>query len=203
MAFTDDGWRRAADLAEDDVIGLLIRQHARMRELFAAVRTTTGPEQARAFDEVRLLLAVHETAEEEVLRPISERIVGPDVVAERNREEKDAAKALSHLERLGLDDTEFAGSFEAFEATVARHAAAEEAEEFAKVLDEVSEAERKVLGRRLLAVEQVAPTHPHPTLSEASTWTHATVGPFVALVDRVRDALSRDPEEYRESGPTP
>ena len=44
------------------------------------------------------------------------------------------------------------------------------------------------LGRAVRAVQRVGPTHPHPAIagSPAAQWT---VGPFVALLDRARDAL--------------
>jgi hypothetical protein len=57
------------------------------------------------------------------------------------------------------------------------------------VLDAFDEDERRNLGSRLQAVEKMALTHPHPTAA-GSTTAVALTGPFAAMVDRVKVALS-------------
>src|SRR3712207_9112418 len=52
--------------ATDDVIDLLLAQHARIEELFVLAAGAEGEPRRAAFDELVHLLAVHETAEEEV-----------------------------------------------------------------------------------------------------------------------------------------
>ena len=66
----------------------------------------------------------------------------------------------------------------------------EESEEFPRVLAALDADERHKLGERLLAVEKLAPTHPHPAAA-GSTTAQVLTGPFAAMVDRVRDAMSR------------
>ncbi|MCQ4083678.1 hypothetical protein NGB36_24545 [Streptomyces sp. RB6PN25] len=44
------------------------------------------------------------------------------------------------------------------------------------------------MGTRLLAVEKIAPTHPHPEVA-GSPMAQAAIGPFASLVDRTKDAL--------------
>ena len=70
---------KAAQLPEGDVILILLEQHARIRELFADVKSAEGERKQHAFDELRALLAVHETAEEMVLRPVSRDAAGASV----------------------------------------------------------------------------------------------------------------------------
>ena len=78
---------RAAQLPEGDVVRSLLEQHARIRDLFTEIKGLAGTRKQELFDELRQLLAVHETAEEMILRPISRDLAGADVVYARNQEE--------------------------------------------------------------------------------------------------------------------
>ncbi|WP_326808284.1 MULTISPECIES: hypothetical protein [unclassified Streptomyces] len=49
--------------------------------------------------------------------------------------------------------------------------------------------ERTKMGKRLLAVEKAAPTHPHPSAAGSTAMQWAT-GPFASVLDRARDAVS-------------
>ncbi len=178
----------AADLPEGDVIRILLDQHAKVRELFAEVSTAEGAHRSRAFDELRALLAVHETAEEMVLRPVTSKVAGDSVAQARNDEEAEANKVLADLERMDVASPEFHTRLAAFETAVTEHADAEEREEFPHILSSCDEARRLAMGRMLKAAEAVAPTHPHPSVtgSPAAQWA---VGPFASIVDRTRDAI--------------
>lgn len=181
----------AATLPEGDVIRILLEQHARVEELLTAVQAADNAERkAAAFAELRMLLAAHETAEEMILRPVSTRCAGSDVTDARNHEESEANKVLAQLEQLEVGTPDFDTQFAAFAADVKEHAEAEEKDEFPAVVDGADEAERKRLGTMLLAVEKVAPTHPHPMSagSPAAVWA---TGPFASLVDHARDAIEK------------
>jgi hemerythrin superfamily protein len=180
----------AAGLPEGDVVRLLLEQHARIRELFDDVASTVGEHRQQAFDELRALLAVHETAEEMVLRPVSSDAAGEAVTDARNAEEAEANKVLKRLEKLDVDSAEFTDLLAQFRTSVEEHAEAEETEEFPHVLETCDEDERRSMGTRLRAAESVAPTHPHPSTagSPAAQWT---VGPFASLVDRTRDLIGK------------
>ncbi|WP_323097447.1 hemerythrin domain-containing protein [Intrasporangium sp. YIM S08009] len=180
--------REAAKLDEGDVIAVLLRQHARVRDLFDDVASADGGHKQRAFDELRALLAVHETAEEMVLRPISERLAGRAVVDARNAEEARANEVLAALEDLDVASPDFDEQLEQFRQAVVAHAEAEESEEFPAVLEGCDDTERLQLGRALQAAEAVAPTHPHPSTA-GSTVKQWAVGPAASLVDRTRDAI--------------
>lgn len=181
---------KAAELPEGDVIGVLLEQHAQIKDLFAEVNRSNGPDKKEAFDALRALLAVHETAEEMVLRPVSADAAGQDVVDARNREEAEANEVLSMLEDLDLDGADFTTRFEAFQKSVDEHAEAEENEEFPRILERCDEDERRNLGRKVKAAEALAPTHPHPDVEPGST-QQKLVGPFAAMVDRAKDALAK------------
>ena len=179
-----------ADLREGDVIRVLIEQHIRIRDLALAVRVANSTElRTIAFDQLRALLAVHETAEEMVLRPMS-RQADRRIADSRNHEEHEANEVLAQLEHLPVDSEEFEVEFAGFEKSVLAHADAEEAEEFPAVLAATDEVQRQRLGALLITLERVAPTHPHP-VTAGSTPAQWVAAPFTAMIDRTRDALSR------------
>lgn len=179
----------AAKLPDDDVIGVLLRQHALIRDLFAEVRSAGGDRPKReAFDALRALLAVHETAEELILRPVATDTAGQEEADARNQEEKAANRVLAELERMDVSSPEFDDLLRRFEKDVISHAEHEEKEEFPSVLRDCPEARRKRLGGQLQLVEKLAPTHPHPRTAGSPT-AQWVAGPFAAMLDRTRDAL--------------
>lgn len=181
---------KAATLPEGDVIRVLLEQHAAIRDLFKTVTATSGEERKDAFDRLRALLAVHETAEEMVLRPVTARVVGQQVADARNQEEAEANEVLAELEKLDVQAPDFEARLAAFEKSVDEHAEAEEHEEFDQVIAGCGADERLKLGSRIKAAEAIAPTHPHPSAA-GSTAAQMTLGPFASIVDRVKDAISK------------
>jgi len=53
------------DPGNEDVVDLLIAQHQQVKNLFARLHTATGDAAEEPFHELRKMLAVHETAEED------------------------------------------------------------------------------------------------------------------------------------------
>ena len=181
----------AAQLPEGDVIRVILEQHAHVRELCTAVRTAASAElKGQSFDQLRALLAMHETAEEMVLRPVSRKTAGEQVADARNQEESEANEVLAELEKMEVDDPEFDEQFAAFEKSVDRHADAEEREEFPAILAATDEKERRRLGSLLKAAEKTAPTHPHPSTA-GSTTAQWALGPFASMVDHARDVVNK------------
>lgn len=182
--------RLAKALPKGDVVGVLLKQHARIRELFDELEVSVGADRKRLFDELRKQLALHEAAEELVLRPVSRRVAGAEVVGARNDEEAEATHALEALERLDPAEPEFDSGLAALRRMVEDHADAEEVEEFPRVLAEVDDKQRQALGALLKGAELVGPTHAHPKVAGSSV-AQLTVGPFAAMLDRARDLLRR------------
>ncbi|MCW2612442.1 MAG: hypothetical protein QOC93_6 [Actinomycetota bacterium] len=176
--------------AGEDVIDILLRQHGRIRELFGDVKTADGEHKKQAFDELRALLAVHETAEEMILRPVSATVAGEAIAEARNKEEHEANHVLAELEKMDVTSADFDREFAEFEKAVELHAQNEESQEFPKVRDGVDADRRTRMGTALKAAESIAPTHPHPSTagSPAAQWL---VGPFASIVDRTKDALKK------------
>ncbi|MFJ5228498.1 hemerythrin domain-containing protein [Kitasatospora sp. NPDC088391] len=173
----------------EDVVDVLLVQHERIRWLFGQVRTAHGAERKEAFDRLRMLLAVHETGEELVVRPAAKKAAGEPEAAARNAEEAEANRALLELERLDVDSPEFDARLVAFQQAVEEHARHEETEEFPALRAAYDTDRRRAMGRRLLAAERLAPTHPHPGTAgkPALQWA---VGPFASLLDRAKDAYA-------------
>jgi hemerythrin superfamily protein len=179
---------QAAQLPEGDVIRILLEQHARVRELFSDVTAATGEHKQHAFDELRALLAVHETAEEMVLRPVSKDVAGDPVAEARNQEESEANEVLKALEKMDVNSPDFDAKLADFEKAVSDHAEKEESEEFPAILQQCDEQKRATMGKQIKAAEKIAPTHPHPSAA-GSTAAQYAAGPFASLVDRTRDAI--------------
>jgi len=174
-----------------DVVDYLKAQHETIKALF--VETLDAPDTAsrgEAFARLRTMLAVHETAEEMVVHPRVRRKVdgGADIVKERLSEEHDAKVLLQEIEQIPLDTADFAKSLIHLQAAVTRHAEAEEELEFTKLEEAVDRDELAKLAQAVIIAEKIAPTHPHPGVESATA--NFAAGPFAALVDRARDALT-------------
>lgn len=182
--------RDRTDLDPDDVVALLLAQHDRVADLLETVGAAHGRARRTAFDELRAFLAVHETAEEMVLRPVTELAGGRAVAAARNAEEKESNVVLAQLQHLDLDSVDFERRLAGFGEMVRAHAAAEERDELPIVLAHHDPQERRRLGQRLRAAEAIAPTRPHPSAagSPVAQWA---VGPVASIIDRTRDAIRK------------
>lgn len=181
---------RAGLTYEDDVIDLLIAQHSLIRDLFVEVKTTRGEAQQDAFDRLRRMLAVHETAEEEVLHPAARRELAAGnegLVADRLAEENEAKEMLSRLEEMQPGEPEFFELLDQLRFAVLAHARSEERYEFMQLRGKSDPETLRSMATLVRAAEAAAPTHPHPGVESATA--NLAAGPFVAIVDRVKDAM--------------
>ena len=169
---------------------VLLEQHELVKDLFDQVGMATPEQRAEVFDCLRATLAVHETAEEELVHPTVKRM-GADAAAAvqaRLAEESAAKKMLSTLERMGVDGDGFDDLFADFQASVLEHAEAEEAEVFPFLDQGLDVEEQRKMAETFEVLERMAPTHHHPHGPE-SALGNLVIGPFVAMVDKVRDAI--------------
>src|SRR4051794_22085571 len=111
---------------QQDVIELLLHQHNEIKALFVQVKAARGPAQQEAFQRLVRLLAVHESAEEQVVHPAARHDAGDAVVEARLQEESEAKHVLSDLYDLGVGSPGFAAKFAEFEQAVLAHATHEE-----------------------------------------------------------------------------
>jgi hemerythrin superfamily protein len=190
MSEADQERQQAQDLPEGDVVRVLLEQHAQIRQLFASVQGAAGQDRQRQFDQLRLLLARHETAEEMIVRPVTRSIGAEDVAQARNDEEDQATHVLAELEKLDASSAEFDRMLGSFEQAVSAHAQHEEDEEFPRILSARDASARVTMGQALLTAEKAAPTHAHPAAA-GSTVAQYALGPFASLLDHARDALKK------------
>lgn len=174
-----------------NAVELLLSQHEQIRKLMSSVAEATDPKnRQQVFDELRELIAVHETAEEIVVRPVTRSKVpgGGDIASERMDEENEGKQVLADLEKLGADDPNFLSQFKTFQADVEEHAQHEESQEFPKLREHVDADTLATMGKRIQQAEAAAPTHAHP--SAKTTTANVVLGPFAAIADKIRDALA-------------
>jgi hemerythrin superfamily protein len=180
-----------------DVVDLLLAQHARIEELFILVAGSTGEARREAFDDLARLLAVHETAEEEVVHPLArQRVDGGDaLIDDRLDEERQAKEMLTELINADVDDEGFDTALRLLRDAVLTHARYEERYEFPQLRAKVPAAQLRALAGAVRAAEALAPTRPHPGAESATA--NLIAGPALAVIDRARD-LIRD--TVRRSG---
>src|ERR1700757_1569421 len=118
-----------------DVVDFLVSQHEQIKSLFAETLSASGKEREKAFVQLRRLLAVHETAEEEIVHPRARRKLanGPAVVGKRLEEEHEAKTVLQKLEKLDVKSEEFTGQLTELRDAVLDHAEHEEKDEFCRL----------------------------------------------------------------------
>jgi hemerythrin superfamily protein len=173
-----------------DVVSFLKAQHRQIRSLFERVSAVSGGEREHAFTDLRRLLAVHETAEEEVVHPRVRREFtdGDVIVTARLNEEVAAKEMLAALEKLDVDSEEFAAGLEQLRDDVIAHAEAEETEEFSRLAAALDDKQLERMRRVAALAEKTAPTHPHPGVELRGE--NLLAGPFAAMLDRARDAIT-------------
>lgn len=173
-----------------DVVDFLVSQHHQIKSKFAETLEASGEAREKGFVELRRLLAVHETAEEEIVHPRAKRKIadGAAVVDQRLEEEHEAKTVLQKLEKLDVNSEEFTRELTKLRDAVIDHAEHEEHDEFAKLGQELSDDELERMGRAAQLAEAIAPTRPHAGVE--SQIANLAAGPFAAMLDRVRDAIA-------------
>jgi len=174
-----------------DVVDLLLTQHARIEEQFLLVIGATADARKEAFDDLVRLLAVHETAEEEVVHPLSRTVAdaGDSMVDDRLKEEREAKELLATLVDADVHGEGFEAALLLLRNAVLTHARYEERYEFPQLRAKVPADQLRALATAVRAAEKAAPTRPHPGVETATG--NLLTGPALAVIDRARD-LVRD-----------
>ena len=176
----------------DDVVKFLTDQHNLIKDMFEEVLSASEPKaRAKAFMELRQLLAVHESAEEMVVHPRvrHEAASGDEIADARLAEEHQAKEMLCKLESMDIGSPKFIDELAKFRDAVLDHAEHEENEEFTKLERNLKADDRERMAKAVLAAEAIAPTRPHPGIESAKM--NFAAGPFVSMLDRARDFLQK------------
>ncbi|GHE93420.1 hemerythrin [Streptomyces werraensis] len=176
---------------DDDVVSLLMRQHGDIRNLFDEVEATSGEGRRDAFRRLVRLLAVHETAEEEVVHPFVRRSVagGQEIVEDRLKEEREAKEMLAVLDDMDPDGPDFLPKLIELRRDVQMHARAEERYEFIHIRRSTDVTDLAAMAKAIKAAEAMAPTRPHPGVESGAK--NMALGPVAALMDRTKDTVRK------------
>lgn len=179
----------AAVQTPTDVVRFLVRQHEQIKSMFAETLAACGQARERAFVELRRLLAVHETAEEEIVHPRAKQKIsnGDKIIGARLAEEHEAKTVLAELEKRDVDTASFTDMLTKLRDAVVEHAEQEESQEFSTLEQVLGDDELQQLGRAAKLAEAIAPTRPHPGVE--SQVANLFAGPFAAMLDRARDTI--------------
>jgi len=175
------------DRHDENVIALLERQHVDIRTLLGVVEGAAGDKRRDAFEDLVRLLAVHETAEEEVVHPKVRSIGGDVVVDARVGEEHHAKQLLSALYDMGPDADGFDILFMELKQHILAHTGHEEREEFPLLHRAHDEDKLRAMAGAVRAAEMSAPTRCHPGVESGEA--NFVQGPPLAIMDRARDAI--------------
>src|SRR5436309_15855737 len=98
-------------MTSGDVITAVQEDHAQIKQLMTEMGSA-GARKRDVFEQLVTKLAVHETAEEEVVHPLARRAPEGDAIVQGRLEEEDKGKkALAELEKLGVEAPEFDREF--------------------------------------------------------------------------------------------
>jgi hemerythrin superfamily protein len=177
-------------MPENDVIDVIRAQHQQVAHLLTEVAVGTGEALDASFCELRRLIAVHETAEQEIVYPTI-RLAGAEgkrVADARTAEEREGIRTLARLEGMKLGSAGFTALFSEFRKAVVSHAEAEESSVLPLLRSGQTPEALRRMARSFELAEKVAPTHAHPH-SGTSAASNLITGPALAIMDHVRDAL--------------
>ena len=183
---------------QQDVVDLLLRQHEQIKALFNQIAGAGGVDKRERFEELVRLLAVHESAEEEVVHPAARRKIdrGDQVVGSRLQEEHQAKHALAELYDLGIDHPDFDRKLATLAEAVTQHAEREEREEFQRMREKFPADQLQTMAKTVQAAQSLAPTRPHPRIGESQT-ANLLVGPPLSVFDRIRDKVRDSAQAQR------
>ena len=156
MGDANEDRAKAAEFPDGDLLGIILTQHAEVKDLMSDIAAASGEERKELFSTLVTTLKAHETAEESVVRPITEETAGASVAEARNAEEAEANEVIAALTKLDVDSSDFNSELAKFTEAVSKHAEAEETEEHPAIRANRSEDDRQVLGKEFVAQFEAA-----------------------------------------------
>jgi hemerythrin-like domain-containing protein len=175
---------------DQDIVDVLTAQHEQITALLAHLQTTSE-DKRELFEELVRLLAMHESAEQEVVHPVADRIIGTGKqVKTRLAEENHAKDLLAELHDLGPDHPDFGARLADLVVALTAHIAHEEAEEFVLLRQRLSAEELQSMAAQARFAESLAPTRSHPGTEESAA-ANLLIGPPPGVFDRIRNTIRK------------
>jgi Hemerythrin HHE cation binding domain len=133
----------------------------------------------------------HEAAEEQYFWPIVRQRVkdGPALADKAISQEQRAKEILARLDKCSSREEEFDRLLAEYIPAARQHIAFEESRVWPGLREVLTPDEAQDLGDKIQAAEDKAPTRPHPH-TPPIPGVLKTAGPAVAVIDRLRDAVS-------------
>ncbi|XVV08980.1 hemerythrin domain-containing protein [Actinoplanes sp. CA-131856] len=168
-----------------NVVDVITQEHRELLELCSLLQEQ--PNDRKITDVVIATLSRHLSCEEQYLYPAIRKVVpGGEELTDRELAEDHAL--LVTLQQLQRTPNEATVADVA--AAVRRHVDAD-AEELLPVLTQMVPIEDLIrVGNRFETAQEAAPTRPHPATPSTPPW-NKVVDPAVAVVDKLRDAVTR------------
>ena len=148
MSHQDRQRRVARSRDPDDIVGVLVDQHADLSDLLEQLENSAGDQRRRSFARLDPLLRAHERAEREVVGPALSAAEPP--APQPVGGDRAGLDLLSTMAGLDVDSVAFSDLCEQLVAVVSEHLAAEETVRL-PLLDALPEDERRHLGAEVLA----------------------------------------------------
>jgi hemerythrin-like domain-containing protein len=192
---------------EHDLIDELSRDHNQVKALLEQMSAIPGKVMGGSaaqmsarksiVDMITVALSEHESLEEEYLWPaVRKALRDGDRRAEAAlTQEKEGKDVFTALGKLDGDDDEFDELVERLTLAARTHVAFEE-RVFLDLAREMSERERRKVGRRIHRARAIAPTRPHPHAPQHSPAVKAAGLPAAAM-DKLRDTVGNRPADRR------
>lgn len=183
-----------------DVFEVLSADHADVKGMLTVLQESPGHDNASdaiqaARQDVADYLVIdssrHEAAEEQYFWPaVRDRVSnGPALAEKAISQEQRAKEVLARLDKLNSRDEEFDRLLAEYIPAARQHITFEETRVWPSLRQALSLAEAQDLGEKIQAAEETGPTRPHPR-TPPSPGVLKTAGPAVALIDKLRDAMS-------------
>jgi hemerythrin-like domain-containing protein len=184
-----------------DVFEVLGGDHAVIKRMLAALESSpdnsTGATKAvvaarKAVAEQLIIdSSAHEAAEEQYFWPtVRERLPdGSDLADQAIEQEALGKQMLNELGKLGGSEHEFDALIDSFIPACRAHIEFEETRVWPGLRKVLSQDESQELGRKITKAKEHGPTRPHPR-TRPTPAVLATLGPAVAVVDKLRDAVT-------------
>lgn len=138
------------------IVDVVRRDHREIEQLFAKVEGATGKSRQQAFAALAQKLKAHESAEQEVVHPITDEVGATDVAESVEKEESTASKLLTTMEDMDTASDEFEAKFQELKSDVTAHAQHEESEEHPRIMESESSEHMRELGEEFQSAEERA-----------------------------------------------
>ena len=175
-----------------DLLQELITDHREVEEAFTRLEQGLPPQEAHDLVEKTITeLVRHSVVEEQLLYPLTARALpdGKQIAEHETTEHAEVERMMKELEKLDAGTQEFDTEIGMWIRSTRHHIHEEETHLMPRLRDAVDPEVLAALGERARLLKKVTPTRPHPATPNNPV-AHATVGPLIGLVDRVRDAVS-------------